>query len=270
MENKVCKKCGIEKPLTEYRKHIRMKFGITNVCKRCLSVEKKNWIKNNLDKVREGKRRYKQKKRDIRLGIFVEGKVEKIKVEKPIIKKEPTVKVVNRLCRTCGVNLTKENTYAGCGNNCRTCEKERIKKYRETYPERRKQTKDKWKKENPEHHKMLKKNHKKRKKQKDPVYRSMLHMRGRTSAYCKRNFNSKRSRFREIIGIDPQGFRSYIESKFKEGMSWDNYGLYTWHIDHIIPLSSAKTIQEVEQLSHYTNLQPLWMKENIEKSDKIL
>ena len=51
-------------------------------------------------------------------------------------------------------------------------------------------------------------------------------------------------------------------------MSWDNYG--DWHIDHIIPLSSAKTEEEIYKLAHYTNLQPLWAEDNIKKSNKIL
>ena len=51
-------------------------------------------------------------------------------------------------------------------------------------------------------------------------------------------------------------------------MSWDNYG--KWHIDHIIPLSSAKTEQDILKLCHYTNLQPLWAKGNIIKSNKII
>jgi hypothetical protein len=49
-------------------------------------------------------------------------------------------------------------------------------------------------------------------------------------------------------------------------MSWDNKHL--WHIDHIIPLSSAKTEDELKQLCHYTNLQPLWAADNIKKSNK--
>jgi hypothetical protein len=49
-------------------------------------------------------------------------------------------------------------------------------------------------------------------------------------------------------------------------MSFDNYG--QWHIDHIIPLATAKTEQDVYTLSHYTNLQPLWAKDNISKGAK--
>ena len=54
-------------------------------------------------------------------------------------------------------------------------------------------------------------------------------------------------------------------------MTWENYGLKTWHIDHIKPLSLAKSMQDVidQKLMHYTNLQPLWAKENISKSNKL-
>lgn len=53
-------------------------------------------------------------------------------------------------------------------------------------------------------------------------------------------------------------------------MCWDNYGLFGWHIDHIIPLSSANTLNEMLKLNHYTNLQPLWWKDNLSKGKNIL
>ena len=51
-------------------------------------------------------------------------------------------------------------------------------------------------------------------------------------------------------------------------MSWENQG--EWHIDHKIPLSSAKTEEELYKLCHFTNLQPMWAIENIKKGSKIL
>jgi hypothetical protein len=51
-------------------------------------------------------------------------------------------------------------------------------------------------------------------------------------------------------------------------MSWENRD--EWHIDHIIPLSSANSEEELYKLCHYTNLQPLWAEENIKKSNKII
>jgi hypothetical protein len=51
-------------------------------------------------------------------------------------------------------------------------------------------------------------------------------------------------------------------------MTWDNRS--EWHLDHIIPLSSAKTEEELYKLCHYTNLQPLWAVENMKKGNKIV
>ena len=53
-------------------------------------------------------------------------------------------------------------------------------------------------------------------------------------------------------------------------MSWDNYGLYGWHIDHKVPLSLAKTEEELLKLCHFSNLQPLWAKDNLKKGDSIV
>lgn len=74
---------------------------------------------------------------------------------------------------------------------------------------------------------------------------------------------TKSKRTSEIIGISPEEFRLYIESKFEPWMNWENYGKYNgelnygWDIDHIIPISSAKTEKELYELNYYTNLQPL-------------
>ncbi len=72
------------------------------------------------------------------------------------------------------------------------------------------------------------------------------------------------------LGCTILELRKYLELRFKPGMAWDNYGFYGWHIDHIVPLCSFN-LQDPEQFkkaSHYTNLQPLWAHENIQKSGK--
>ena len=73
-----------------------------------------------------------------------------------------------------------------------------------------------------------------------------------------------------MVGCTPEFLKEYLEKKFKPGMTWQNHTRTGWHIDHKIPLSSAKTPEAVEKLMHYTNLQPLWSVENIRKSNKIL
>ena len=66
----------------------------------------------------------------------------------------------------------------------------------------------------------------------------------------------------------PDNIKDFFENLFTEGMSWDNQG--KWHIDHIIPLASATTYDEVIKLSHYSNLQPLWASDNMRKGARIL
>lgn len=80
----------------------------------------------------------------------------------------------------------------------------------------------------------------------------------------------KTTSLRELLGTDIAGLRQHLESLFKPGMSWSNYGFFGWHIDHKRPCASfdlSDTAQQ-RQCFHYTNLQPLWWRENLSKKDK--
>lgn len=72
----------------------------------------------------------------------------------------------------------------------------------------------------------------------------------------------------QILGCSIQDFITYIEQLFQPNMSWDNYG--EWHLDHIVPLASASSKEEVYRLCHYTNYQPLWAHDNLVKSAAII
>lgn len=73
----------------------------------------------------------------------------------------------------------------------------------------------------------------------------------------------KNSKTENLLGCSFLEFKNYIESKWEKWMSWDNHGKfngklnYGWDIDHIIPISSASSINEINILCHYTNFQPL-------------
>lgn len=67
------------------------------------------------------------------------------------------------------------------------------------------------------------------------------------------------------LGCSVEQLKKYLESKFQVGMTWDNYG--KWHVDHIKPLSKFD-IANYKEACHYTNLQPLWAKDNIRKGNK--
>jgi hypothetical protein len=146
----------------------------------------------------------------------------------------------------------------------------RFKKYRESNPEKRKETCRKYVENNKDKHNEYSKNWKKLERIKNPKYKLINNLRKRTKDFLNYKKENKNTKIIDIVGCSPQFLKEHLEKKFKDGMSWENYGFYGWHIDHIIPLSSAKTEEEIYKLCHYTNLQPLWAKENLKKNNKII
>jgi len=97
----------------------------------------------------------------------------------------------------------------------------------------------------------------------DPVYRVSQNIRTYIRYSIRSKGIKKRTKTQNILGCSFEEFKIYLESKFEPWMSWDNYGKYNdninqgWDIDHIIPISSAKSEEELIKLNDYTNLQPL-------------
>lgn len=101
----------------------------------------------------------------------------------------------------------------------------------------------------------------------DPVFamsqriRNLIYVRINAGGY------TKKSKSQDILGCSWEEFKRHIERQFLKGMNWDNRG--EWHLDHIQPIASAKTEEDVIALNHFTNVRPLWATENIRKSDTI-
>jgi predicted RNase H-like nuclease (RuvC/YqgF family) len=132
----------------------------------------------------------------------------------------------------------------------------------------------------------IKNNMKLRRKQKQKYYKEhakqinfkvLVNLRSRIYSVLKGIYKSKKTI--DLLGCSIEKLKQHLESNFKLGMSWDNYGtgwkgkgMQEWHIDHKIPCSSFDLSKPSEQRKcfHYTNLQPLWARENISKKDKIL
>jgi hypothetical protein len=81
---------------------------------------------------------------------------------------------------------------------------------------------------------------------------------------------SKTKSTEALLGCTVAALIQYLEERFLPGMSWGNYGLRGWHIDHIKPSALFDLSKEEERLAcfHYTNLQPLWARDNIVKGKK--
>lgn len=112
---------------------------------------------------------------------------------------------------------------------------------------------------------------KKRKLQTDPRFRIQNNLRATFRSALKHGY--KYSSIFDILGCSLDEFKLYIESLWSEGMTWENWGMGDdkWHIDHIIPVSvfDMMDFEEQKRCWNYTNLRPLWQKDNLEKSDKL-
>ncbi len=169
-----------------------------------------------------------------------------------------------------------------CGS-CKICDKQSTKKWVKTNPERHIENTKKWIKNNPERHKekqnkwrinnyeqyrenidKWRTNNYKSWRENESKYRSILENRLKHS--IRANYNKVipkeyRQDIIKVLGCSIKDFIIYLEKQFDENMNWDNYGKY-WEVDHIHPKSLGG-------IYHYSNTQPLSIKENRIKSNKI-
>jgi hypothetical protein len=105
------------------------------------------------------------------------------------------------------------------------------------------------------------------KKKQNVNFRITMNLRSRVGQAIK--YNAKNTSTKKILGCTIEFLKQYLQDKFTDGMSWDNYG--KWHIDHIIPCNNFNMTNEEQQQKcfHYTNLQPLWARDNLSKGCRL-
>jgi len=157
----------------------------------------------------------------------------------------------------------------------RTEIKDRLIKYRKEHKEERIKYNQNHKEAIKNQQKKYYKNHKNEINQyrqdkfnKDISFKLKCYLRTRLYLALKGIWKSKHTL--DLLGCSIEFLKQHLQKQFKKGMNWDNYGL--WHIDHIRPCASFDFSKPEEQARcfNYTNLRPLWAKENLEKSDKII
>ena len=187
---------------------------------------------------------------------------------------------VERLLTNYPKDCTKKD---GLSTICKVCRKKKYQENREYEIQRAKDYQKKNREEvlrkklihakkyfvkNHENIKKYQKNYKSNRRKNDALFKMSDGLRTRIYFFLKKRQISKKNTTFDLVGCTPQELKIHLEEKFQSGMSWENQG--KWHIDHKIPLSSAKTEEELYKLCHFTNLQPLWATENIKKGSKII
>lgn len=249
------KKClNCEKELTGKQK---------KYCSKKCDSEHRRSFKENKDKANECQKKYYKENKDV---INHKQKIYRDK-NKDVIRE---AKIKYRQDNKIKVNETRRRYLQ---NN-----KERVHKYRKKYYQN---NKDRILKQTA----LWSENNKgKVKKTKSKYYKTnikkpMFHLNHCISGSIKQSLKSKNIAkngrpWQSLVGYTLHDLREHIEKQFKPGMSWDNHGLYGWHIDHIIPKSffifNSTDDVEFKYCWSLDNLQPLWAIDNLRKSDRLL
>ncbi len=85
----------------------------------------------------------------------------------------------------------------------------------------------------------------------------------------KRCLVEKREHTYAALGYGPVELRAHIESLFLPGMSWQNYGIRGWHIDHVRPICTFPQGAPLSVINALSNLRPLWWLDNMKRSRKM-
>lgn len=181
-----------------------------------------------------------------------------------------------KICQLCKINFISELSYQKyCSKNCYNISKQNcVKKYQEEHKIELKQYKHnymkKYRKLHREAQKQYRNKHRNLKSQIDISFKIEHNLRNRIWYALKGTIKSAHTI--ELLGCSIEFLKQHLESKFKVGMSWLNYGVHGWHVDHIIPCDAfdLSDVEQQKQCFHFTNLQPLWANENIRKKNKII
>lgn len=232
---KKCNTCEIEKPYESFTKEKMAKDGHKNKCKSCIAKASKEKYAANP----EARREYEAKWRAENVDKCT-ARTNRWREKNPKQFSE---------YRKLYYENNKDKILAG--------QKATYQKYKEKYSERDK----KYKKKN---HIIL------MQKRKERIEASpLLQFKERIRCLVKNSFyrlkHNKNRRTSQILGADWETIKNHFVSQFKDGMTWEAFIAGDIHVDHIQPLASAKTEEELIALCHYTNLQPLWCLDNLSK-----
>lgn len=237
---KLCGKCKTEKPLEEFHKCKAHKDGLSSHCKPCKKAADKKYNEENKESIAIKRKAYAQKNKE-RIAAYEKIRAKENKEALKEYKRQYYLK-------------NKESIVAKKSEYYEKTKDIAIARSRKHY------------RENKESIVIKKREYDKRRRESNPVFKLVCNMRSRIYKYCRAMSLNKKFKTFDALGLTQDEFKTYIESHFAEGMTWDNYG--EWHIDHTKPLCTAKTEEDVFTLNHYTNLRPMWWFDNLAKGGK--
>ena len=245
---KKCNKCLLVLPIDNFSKKKQNSDGLQQKCKKCCKKyyeENKNRLKVMMDTYRKNNKEYFEKYRNNNKEYF----------EKYRNDNKEYLKINKQIYYQTNIHYIKKSVKEYDNKN-----KENKKKYNKLY-----------KINNKEKIKLINNRYRKNRRLTDKNFKLTTNIRSLIVNSIHKNGYKKNSKTELILGCTFDEFKHHLESQFESWMNWGNYGNpkdgifelnKTWDIDHIIPVSSAKTEDEIIKLNYYTNLQPLCSKVN--------
>ena len=258
---KTCSTCHACKPVNLFRKK-------HNQCKACIAAKRREYRQENKEEINARNRKYRQENKEkvaaTGRNYYQENK-EKVAAKKREYYQENKEKVAanNRKYR----QNNKEEINAK-GRKYQQNNKEKFAAYNRKYRQENKEEIAAKKREyGQEHREEINARNRKRRKN-DPEFNLLGRLRCRMSYAVKAaGLDNKCASTIKLLGISPQGLKEWLEEHFTEGMTWANRS--EWHVDHRVPCDAFDLTVETNQriCFWYKNLQPMWAKENAQKSN---
>lgn len=283
MQTKMCNICGIEKNINDFNKKADSKDGYHPYCKNCDSIKHKEYYQKNKEHLKQKMKKYYQnnkiKIRKVNQKWYFEHQQEMKEYNKryfnenkdKLLKQQKEYYENNK-----DIILKKQNQYYKqhrdeINEKRKEYLKEYRKKYNETHKEQIKEKKKKYKQEHKDKTREQSKRHYYNVLKNNELLLFKKRIRGLIRTSLDRKGQIKNSYTEEILGCNIDFFINYLIKTYEDNYNdeWKDEYLSEVHIDHIKPLKYAQNEDEVIKYCHYTNLQLLKKKDNLEKGSNI-
>lgn len=240
MTAKVCSKCKVEQSVEEFCVDRKRKDGRYPYCKAC----RRSAYQANKSVILEDRKAYYQ------------ANQEKVKQTVSVYRKNNKAAISLKAKEYSKRNVERQRAYY---KEYRARNLERVRERERIYARENKEAR--YKKSLP-----YQKDWSRKRRKSDPLFAIKDRVRVKINQSLRSIKKRKSQGTQKYLGCTWSELAIHIERQFAINMNWQNRD--QWHIDHILPVASAKTIEELIPLLHFTNLRPLWAKDNLEKSDK--
>lgn len=261
---KICKKCGCDKPLSSYApKRADGKVCLTGACRDCINASQNS----RYAKSDEQRDRQVYSRRNALLLLQSRRECKDCAQVLPVDQFAVKGKGISCSCKACKA-VQMRDKYANNVGNLRTRVQEHGRKRRLTHGPILNEQKRVYVAANRQKVTDRQNEWAKRKLREDALFALKKRLRSLMSNAFRSVKVQKSACTEAILGCTFEQFKNHVERQFQPGMSWANRT--DWHLDHVVPLATAITEEDVVRLNHFTNYRPLWAADNIAKGAKVV